>query len=204
MNVNVSRSPLRLLTYAILSVPAILLAIDMTVSHKWISAPETTDVVVGQSTDENGQQVDVTKAVLTDVGRAERRRDLLFGAALFIGGALAMAWSIKELARPTAFLTADDDGLLVRLDGPRRPPLRFTWDGIVEVRSGIVPDDGVEVPVLSIRLLDMEEVPYRPAGAHAEPPWLHLLAEEWDTPAHQIAPLFDQMAARTRPTREHE
>ena len=200
----VSRSPLRLLTFAVLAVPAILLAVDMTVSHRWIRAPETTDVVVGQTTDENGEQVDITKPVLTDVGKAERRRDLLFGPMLFLGGVIAMGWSIKELARPTPFLVADEEGLLIRLDGMRRPPHRFTWDGIVEVRSGLIPDDGVEEPVLSIRLLDMEEVPYLPAGARAEPPWLHLDAEEWDTPAHEIAPLFDQMAARTRPTGEYE
>ncbi|NIR40233.1 MAG: hypothetical protein GWN79_21890, partial [Actinobacteria bacterium] len=76
----------RLLTNALLAVPAILLAIDMTLSYRFVGHPETRDVVVGQRTDESGQQVDITEAVLTDTGRSERRRDLLFGGALFVGG----------------------------------------------------------------------------------------------------------------------
>lgn len=204
MKISVARSPLRLLAYALFAVPAILLAVDMTISHRWISPPETTEVVIGQTTDEDGLETDITQAVLTDTGKAERRRDLFIGSVLFAGGVVAILWAINELARPTALLEADDEALSVRVDGPRRPLRRFGWDGIVEVRSGVIEDDGIEVPVLSVRLLDVEEVPFLPAGARAEPPWLHIYADEWDTPAHQVAPLLDQHAARPRPVEEYE
>jgi len=191
VNVSVSRSPLRLLVYALLSVPAILLAVDMTISYKWIRAPESTAVVVGQTSDESGEMVDITSDVLTDTGRAERRRDLLFGGVLFVGGVAALGWAFRELARPTMFLIADDSGLVVRVDGVRQPPRRFEWSNIAEVRSGLIEDDGIDVPVLSIRFFDSTDVPHLPAGGNSSPPWLHLFADEWDQPAHQVAALLD-------------
>lgn len=196
VNVTVSRSPFRLLAFALLAVPAILLAVDMTISNKWISPPETTAVVVGQTTGESGEQVDVTEDVLTDVGRAERRRDILFGGGLFLGGVVAMGWALKELASPTRFLVADIEGLLIRVDGIRRPARRFSWSEIAEVRSGLADDDGIETPVLSIRMHDPDAVPPVPAGGFAEPPWLHLYSEEWDRPAHQVATQLEQSVSR--------
>ena len=204
MIIAVSRSPLRLLVYALLAVPAVLLAVDMTISYRWISPPETTDVVVGQTTDESGELVDITKGVLTDSGRAERRRDLLLGAGLFIGGAAAIVWALKELSRPTRFLIADDEGLLVRVDGLRQPPRRFGWSDIAEVRSGLIEDDGIDVPVLSIRLVDVEQVPRLPAGGYSDPPWLHLYSDEWDQPAHQVAALLEYKIVGPGSTEETE
>ena len=191
VNIAVSRSPLRLLLYALLAVPAVLLAVDMTISYRWISPPETTDVVVGQTADESGELVDITKDVRTDTGRSQRRRDLMFGAGLFVGGVAALVWALKELARPSHFLVADDQGLLVRVDGLRQPPRRFEWSDIAEVRSGIVEDDGIDAAVLSIRLVDVEQVPHLPAGGYSDPPWLHLYSDEWDRPAYQVAALLE-------------
>lgn len=193
MNVRVTRSPLRLIAYAVLAVPAILLAVDMTISYRFIDHPETRDVVVGQTTDESGEQVDVTESVLTDAGRAQRRRDLLFGAVLFLGGAATLGWALRQLIRPTEFLRADDDDLMVRVDGLRRPARRLAWSDIAEIRSGVIEDDGVETAVLSLRLRDEELIPQTPSGAVAEPPWLHLLSDEWDTPAFQVAAQLDHM-----------
>jgi hypothetical protein len=190
--------------YALLAVPAVLLAVDMTISYRWIAPPETTDVVVGQTTDESGEMVDITKDVLTDTGRSQRRRDLLFGAGLFVGGAAAIGWALKELARPTHFLIADDEGLLVRVDGLRQPPRRFGWSDIAELRSGIVEDDGIDAPVLSIRLVDVEQVPHLPAGGYSEPPWLHLYSDEWDQPAHQVAAALEHKMVRRESTEEPE
>jgi hypothetical protein len=200
----VGRSSLRLYAFAALAVPAIFVAVDMTRTHHFAPPAETTSVVVGQTTDESGATTDITQLVLTDVGQTEQRRDLFLGVALFVGGLAALGWACKELMSPTSFLIADDEGLLVRVDGPGRPPRRFPWEGIIEVRSGFIEDDGDEQPVLSIRLFDIEEVPYLPAGGRAEPPWLHLYADEWSVPAHQIAPLLDQRAARPRPTGDYE
>jgi hypothetical protein len=202
--VVVGRSRLRLWAFAALAIPAIFVSVDLTRTHHFAPEPETSSVVVGQTVNEDGDTIDITEERLTDVGRTEQRRDSFFAVALLVGGIAALGWAVKELSVPVPFLVADDDGLLVRVDGPGHPARRFAWDGIVEVRSALLDDDGEEISVLSIRLLDIEEVPYLPAGARAEPPWLHVYADEWDVPAHQIAPFLDQRSARPRPTGEYE
>jgi hypothetical protein len=69
---------------------------------------------------------------------------------------------------------------------------------VVEVRSGLIDSEGSPISVLSIRLRDMGLMPADPSGAEPDPPWIHLYAEEWDRPAHLVAPLLDQRADRPR------
>lgn len=199
MNLVVSRSPLRLLVYALLAVPAIVLAVDILFSHRWFPAPDSYGAVVGTVVDDNGQTVDVTVPTLTVDGKAQRRRDLLTGGALLVGGVSAMGWAALGLIRPTVLLRATADGISVRVDGPRRPPRLLPWEAIAEVRSGVIADEGTESPLLSIRLDDPAMVPSDPAGGRAEPPWLHLWSDDWDTPAHQIVPLLDPLVGARRP-----
>ena len=199
MNVSVARSPIRMLAYAALAVPAILLAVDMLFSHRYFPDPESTNQVVGSTIEASGKTVDVTTVQLTVDGKAQHRRDLVVGIALLFGGIAAMGWALKELVRPTVILREDRDGLSIRVDGPGYPPRLFPWDEVVEVRSGVHDDDGADLPVLSLRLADADLVPVDPAGGDADPPWLHLFADEWDSPAHQIAPLLDQLTTRRRP-----
>jgi hypothetical protein len=199
LQVSVSRSPLRLLGYAAFAVPAILLAVDMLFAYRWYPEPATFDQVVGTTVDANGQTVDVVAKRYTQDGGAQRRRDLFLGSALLIGGAAAMGWGLKELVRPTVLIAADDEGISARVGGPGEPAHLFPWGEIVEVRSGMLDDDGAEVPVLSLRVRDPGMIPTDPAGAEADPPWLHIFADEWDRPPHQVAPLLDQWASRPRP-----
>ncbi|HLA67410.1 MAG TPA: hypothetical protein VJP05_08020 [Acidimicrobiia bacterium] len=199
MNVAVARSPMRMLGYAALAVPAILLSVDMLFAHRWFPGPDATTQVVGSTVDEAGSIVDVTVEQLTVDGRAQHRRDVVVGYALLLGGIAAMGWSLKELVRPTVILRADRDGLSLRVDGPGHPPRLFPWEDVLEVRSSVLDDDGDPIAVLSVHLADRDLVPVDPAGGTADPPWLHLFADEWDTPAHQVAPLLDQMTRRVRP-----
>ncbi|NIR40234.1 MAG: hypothetical protein GWN07_17630, partial [Actinobacteria bacterium] len=89
------------------------------------------------------------------------------------------------------FFVADDDGLLIRVDGIRRPPRRVPWPAVADIRSGVLEDDGDTVPVLSIRFVEPADVPVVPAGGVSDPPWLHLFSDEWEIPAHQVAALVD-------------
>lgn len=198
MNVVVTRSPLRLLAYALLAVPAIVLAVDILFANRWFPAPDTYGQVVGTVVDAGGQTVDVTVPTLTVDGKAQRRRDLLTGGVLLAGGVAAMGWAAMGLMRPTTLLRAGEEGISVRVDGPRRPARLLPWESIEEVRSGIVLDEGAETPVLSIRFDDPAMVPTDPGGGVAEPPWLHVWSEDWDTPAHQVAPMLDPRT-RARP-----
>ncbi|MEX0825768.1 MAG: hypothetical protein WD184_03270 [Acidimicrobiia bacterium] len=198
VSVSIARSPLRLLAYAAFAVPAILLAVDMMAAYRWFPEPAFTESVVGTTINENGESVDVVSRSLTQDGRAQRRRDLVIASALLVGGSGAMIWGLKELVLPTILLKADDEGISVRVDGPARRSRLFPWEEVVEVRSGVIDSEGAPVSVLSIRLRDMGLLPSDPSGAEPDPPWIHLYADEWDRPAHMVAPLLDQRAGRPR------
>lgn len=198
MPIIVTRSPLRLLVYVMLATPAILLAVDMTVSHRFYPLPDGNDVVTASSVGPSGEVIQQTERVLTSQGAAQARRDLIFGGALLAGGLVAIAWAIRELASPRALLRADTETLSLRLGGLGAPLRSYSWDDIAEVRSGMVDDDGEEVPALSIRFADGVSLPLEPAGVIIEPPWLHVIADDWVPAAHLVAPVLTQV--RTRPT----
>jgi len=198
VNLVVARSPFRLILFLLLGVPAVLLSVDMLVSYRWVPAPTTYGAVVGSTVDESGNTVDVTVPVLTVDGEAQRRRDLAFGGVLLLGGVTTMAYAVGGLLRPRPLLRATDEGISVRVDGRRRSPRLLPWESIVEVRSGVRDDEGADMPVLSIHLDDPAMVPLDPAGGVADPPWLHLWADDWDRPAHHVAALLDPRARRRR------
>jgi hypothetical protein len=191
MIVSVGRSPLRALGFALLAAPMILLAVDMAFSHRWFPAPDSAEVVVARTTDAAGNTIDVTEQQLTNDGHAQRRRDLIWSGALFAGGALAAAFSLRELFLPTKVVTADQQGLSVRIFGARKAPVRYSWVEIERVRSGVVEDEAGPIEVLSLRLADPVLLPERPVGAYVDPPWLHLMADDWDRPPHLIAPMIE-------------
>jgi len=190
MIVRVIRSPWRVLGYALLAVPMILLALDMLWAYRFYPYPETTPAT-REVTAADGSVVEETVQVYTDTGRSQRRRDIGWGAVLLSAGSASIVWAFIGAVRPRRLLAADGEGLTLWLDGRRRPPLRLAWEEVAEVRSGVRTDEAGEVPVLSLRLHAPERVPTRPRGAVAEPPWLHLFAGEWDPPAHEVAALVE-------------
>ena len=190
MIVRVIRSPLRLLAYALVAVPMILLALDMLFSYHFYPYPETT-VVVTQVTVPGGSIVQPEVRAYTPTGLAQRRRDVGWGIVLLAGGSVLLGWSFSRGVVPRRLLAADAEGLSLWLSGRRREPLRLAWEEVAEVRSGIRSDEAGEVPVLSLRFQSADRVPISPRGAVAEPPWLHLFAGEWDRPAHEVAALIE-------------
>ena len=196
MNISVMRSPWRLTLLLVLAVPAIVLAVDMLVSYRWVPKPDSYQATVGQTTDDQGNVVPIVQQVLTHEGIAQRRRDLAAGSVLLAGGLGTMAYAVMGLLKPRPLLRSSDEGISLRVDGWGHEPRLFPWESIVEVRSGVRDDNGAEMPVLSILMDDPVLVPFDPAGAVADPPWLHVWADDWDRPAHQIAPLLDPRARR--------
>src|SRR3989304_9794578 len=106
MNVSVARSPVRMLAYAALAVPAILLAVDMLFSHRYFPDPESTNQVVGSTIEASGKTVAVTTVQLTVDGKAQHRRDLVVGVALLFRGIAAMGGGLTEMGGPTGALPA--------------------------------------------------------------------------------------------------
>lgn len=198
MFVSVGRSPLRIVLLAVLAVPAVLLAVDMAVTHRFYPAPETTDVVVGTTVNEHGETVDVIAARLTEAGRHEQNRDRFFAALLGLGGGATLGWALHAAVRPIRYLAADAEGLEVRIGRPSHPMVRIPWGDIDTVRSGLGDDEGSPAQVISLRFVDPMQVPADPVGAVADPPWLHVYADDWEVPPHRVAPVLDAHAGRDR------
>jgi len=188
--VRVHRSPLRLLGYALVAIPMVLLALDMLFFYRYYPNPETTQGTRdAQAAD--GSVTQETVQVYTQTGLAQRRRDVGWGAVLLAGGSALVIWTLADLVAPRRLLTADQGGMSLWLRGRRGAPLRLAWGEVAEVRSALRRDEAGEVPVLSVRLQAPERVPVRPRGGVAEPPWLHLFAGEWDRPAHEVSALVE-------------
>ena len=186
MKVWVGRSPWRLLAYSIVGAAMLLMAIDMTFSNRFYPLPDADETV---TTLEDGTEA--TVRTLNRDGQAQRRRDITFGVGLGFGGLAILLWSVREVVARRPLLVADETGLMVHLGTRRDPPLRLEWDEISEVRTGVREDDAGVTSVLSLRLTDPERVPVKPRSAIAEPPWLHLVSEEWDVAARQVAPVVE-------------
>lgn len=198
MKVSITRSAWRPLAYALAAVPMVLLAVDMTIAHRFFPEPDTTPVVVGTETFADGSTSEITEDVLTQDGKAQQRRERAWGVALLAAGLTSAAWGIKDLLVPRRVITIDADGLTLRVGSRSRAVRRHAWEEIAEVRSGVVEDDAGPLPVLSLRFVDDSLLPVRPWGAVVNPPWLHLFAEEWDRPAHEVAPMIDAQINRLR------
>lgn len=190
MIVRVTRSPLRLLGFALVGMAMVGLALDMLGFYRLYPRPETT-VATRQVTAADGSVVDENVEVYTETGKAQRRRDVGWGSVLLAAGSASLLWAVGGLVVPRRLVAAGDSGLTLWLSGRRRPPLHLGWEEIAEVRSGLLRDVGGEVAVLSVRLHSADRVPARLRGGVAEAPWLHLFAGEWDRPAHEVAALIE-------------
>lgn len=202
MPIVVTRSPLRLLVYVLVAIPAVMLAVDMNVSHRFFPLPEGNEVVTGSSIAPDGQLHQQTTRQLTAQGVAQQRRALAAGAVLLVGGLGAMGWAMRDLLWPKVLLRADSARLTLRI-GPRGQPLvSFPWLEIVELRSGVIDDDGEDVPVLSVRFSEDVMMPHAPAGAMVENRWVHLFSEDWFPPAHELVPLLEHMRRVAAPAHD--
>ncbi|MCB2224646.1 MAG: hypothetical protein KQH83_10815 [Actinobacteria bacterium] len=199
MKVNVARAAWRPIAYVLFAIPMVLLAIDMTFAHKWFPEAETTEVSATQTL-EDGSTVDTTILQLTETGKAQRRREVMWGVMLFAAGLAAAGWGLKDLLVPRRVLTLEPSHLTLRVGRRVSQEHRYSWSEVAEVRSGILEDETGRVPVLSLRFIDDSLLPPEPWGAVVGPPWLHLYANEWDHQAHEIAPMIEAHLAPFRGT----
>jgi hypothetical protein len=188
---RVSRSLLLVLGLSLVAMPLMALGIDMIFTHRLYPVPETSENAV-EVTTEDGQTLTSIDEVYTPWGAAQRRRDLAWGSALITIGLGSWVWGLWNLIKPRQFLEYGADGLVFYHEGRGQAPLSLGWDEIAEVASGVRTDDGGRVPVLSLKLRDPGRLPVNPLAAVVEPPWLHLVAEEWDRPAKKVAEALEE------------
>ena len=197
MIISVSRSPLRLLTMALVAVPMILLALDMSVTYRFFPKPATT------ATDpETGASIELTEDVLTRDGEAQRRREVAFSLVLAVGGIAMLGWAAKDLLAPKRLIEADEDGILLDVTRRGEPPVRLLWEDVIDIRSGAITDDAGTTPALVIRVEDPELLPERPYGAVVDANEIRLYSDEWERSAQDVAATLSLRVTRERGTGE--
>lgn len=179
--VVIRRSPWRMWGIALLGMPLGLLAIDVLTQRRMVNALR--DALFSPN----------------DTQLLEPRDVMWAWVMLAVGIGMAM-WGLKELIVPTSVVTADADGVGLKLAGPFRPAVVIPWGEIDDIGSATVDDDGDLLSVLWIRVTDPGALPVEPWGAR----WMAdqtiaLLAADWDRTAPTAAREMTEVAlAATR------
>jgi hypothetical protein len=115
-------------------------------------------------------------------------RDVLWAWVMLIVGIGMAIWGLKELIVPTSVVTADADGVGLKVTGPFRPAVRIPWREIDDIGSATVDDEGDLLAVLWIRVTNPEGLPEEPWGARwMDDQTIAVLATDWDRPAPKAA-----------------
>ena len=183
---TVSRSRVRLFLMIAVGIVLVIAALDIVAFHKLSEPPITND--------DGG---------LTTKGQAEEREDLAWGAAFTAVGASLLVAGGVGLVRPRPMVEVRDDGLSLRVAGPRTL-YDFPWDDIVSVRSGRdFDDDGRQaVPILMVEVTDASRYPDALWGAVWDGNTLRVDADGWDTPVEEVVVRTDIVLAARSPKAE--
>lgn len=133
-------------------------------------------------------------------------RDVIFAWVMFMFGAVAVIWGLKELFIPTKVVECRQQGLAVRVNGPFGGPSIIPWKDIQDVGGADIDDEGDLIPLLIITVFNRENLPDNPWGAR----WvaereLGIMAQDWDEDPQEAAERIAQYAveAAQRERREH-
>lgn len=115
-------------------------------------------------------------------------RDVIFAWAMMLFAGFLVLWGLKELFVPTRVVECRPEGLALKVKGPFRPASVVPWSEIDDVYALSTIDEGTEVPLLGVRVLDRGDLPDHPWGAR----WvssreLALLAEDWPQDPADVA-----------------
>ena len=133
-------------------------------------------------------------------------RDVIFAWVMFVFGAVAVIWGLKELFIPTKVVECREQGLAVRVNGPFRGPSIIPWKDIKDVGGADIDDEGDVIPLLIVTVFSRENLPDNPWGAR----WvaereLGIMAQDWDEDPQEAAERIAEYAveaAQSEP-REH-
>jgi hypothetical protein len=125
-------------------------------------------------------------------------RDVIFAWAMVLFAGFLVLWGLKELFAPTRVVECRPEGLALKVNGPFRPASVVPWADIDDVSASETVDEGTEVPLLSVRVLDRGDLPDHPWGAR----WvgkteLGVLAEDWSQDPAKVASRVVDYAVET-------
>jgi hypothetical protein len=108
-------------------------------------------------------------------------RDVIFAWVMFLFGAMAVIWGLKELFLPTKVVECNDQGLAVRINGPFRGPSLIPWKNIQDIGGADIEDEGDRIPLLIITVFNRDGLPDNPWGARwVDERELGIMAQDWD------------------------
>lgn len=182
----VRRSAWRMWGVSLLGVPMVVAGVDVLTTNRITNSIRA--LVFGES---NTQTLEV--------------RDRLWAGALAATGLILILWGLWDLIRPRAVVEADHRRLLLELGGPFARPTEITWEKVEDLGAGVVDDGGTELPVLWLRLNDLDRIPARPWGARRlDDHTLAVLAIDWEIGAHTVAEKLVEIAVDRAVAQEAE
>ena len=168
---RVEQSPLRQLLMGVVGLVLILGAFDVIWLHRVSTPPERND-----------------EGVLTTRGQSQVRGDIVWGGLLLVGGAGLFVAALVGLVERRSMVDVRDDGLQLRIAGPRSIVF-VPWEDVGEIRSSVDedPDGGRPVSVLAIQVHQQGDIPREPWGAEWDGNTLKVDAEGWTVPPEEVA-----------------
>ncbi len=176
--VVIRRSPWKMWGIALLGMPLGLLALDVLTQRRVTNALR--DIVF------NPQDTQLFEA-----------RDVIWAWLMAIVGLGMALFGLKELIFPTTVVTADRDGLGLKVAGPLRRPVAIPWSAVDDIGSASVEDDGAVLSVMWVRVMEPELLPLEPWGGRwMDERTIALLATDWDRDAVTAAGQITDVALR--------
>ena len=158
----IRRSAWRMWLVALLGVPMIVVALDLLTQRRLTN--ELRELLF-----------------LADDTQLPEPREYVWAVVLLVVGSVACLWGLKELLVPTKVVQGDEAGLRLKIRGPFRPAFVLPLSDIADVGSGTVDDDGEELPVVWIRVVEAGSVPSDAWGGRPiDDRTLALLTADWE------------------------
>lgn len=175
-DVVVRRSAWKMWRLSIVSIPFIVLAVDVLTQRRLTNALR--DIVFRPD----------------DTQLFEFRDVVWAWVMLAVAGGLAV-WALRELIVPTKVIEAGPAGIRLQVTAPFRRPLFVAWSDIDDIGSAHVDDEGEVLPVLWLRFLAPDIGPEDPWSARwMDETTLAVLAADWESDPIEVARRLTDLA----------
>ena len=115
-------------------------------------------------------------------------RDIVWAWVILAAAGGLAVWALRELIVPTKLIEAGSSGIRLQVTAPFHRPLFVAWADIDDIGSAHVDDEGEVLPVLWLRFLSPEIGPEDPWSARwMDENTLAVLASDWETDPIDVA-----------------
>ncbi len=174
--VIVRRSAWKMWRVSILSIPFIILAVDVLSQRRLTNA--------------------FREALFRpDDTQLFEFRDVVWAWVILAAAGSLAVWALRELIVPTKLIEAGSSGIRLQVTAPFRRPLFVAWSDIDDIGSARVDDEGEVLSVLWLRFVSTEIGPEDPWSARwMDDTTLAVLASEWESDPIDVARQLTDLA----------